>query len=132
MTRTLAVSYLNGVLELTVLDDPEVNTTDYEMLPGIPGLEVTRATEDGELLRRGDISSFLVLRFHEKGSSIIRKLRNSSFPDRYSIPELGIAEASLDEVFQTLYQHHVLREGARHSRGGFPRRWRLVRWNGTA
>lgn len=50
--KTLGVSYLNGVLELTVLDDPEVGTTDYDMLEGVPGLEVTRATESGNILQR--------------------------------------------------------------------------------
>jgi hypothetical protein len=108
--KTLGVSYLNGVLELTVLDDPEVGTTDYEMLGGVPGLEVTRATESGRLLHVGDIIGLLVLRFHEKGPGIIYSLRELSFPGRYSIPEMGVSGATLDRVFQTLYDYYVLGE----------------------
>lgn len=108
--KTLGVSYLNGVLELTVLDDPEVGTTDYEMLEGVPGLEVTRATESGKLLHAGDIIGLLVLRFHEKGPGIIHSLSKLSFPGRYSVPEMAVSGASLDQVFQTLYDYYVLGE----------------------
>jgi len=110
MNKDLGVNYLNGVLELTVLDDPEVGTTDYEMLEGVPGLEVTRATESGKLLHEGDIVGLLVLRFHEKGPGIIHSLRELSFPGRYSVSEMGVSGASLDQVFQTLYDYYVLGE----------------------
>jgi len=103
MTHTLAVSYLNGLLELTVTDDPDVSSSDYEVLDGVPGLEVSQAETDGRILRRGDITGLLVLRFHEKGSQIVRDLQQLGLPEVYDVPSQGLFSKTLAEVFRALY-----------------------------
>lgn len=109
MARTLAVSYLNGLLELTVTDDPGVPVSDYDVLDGVPGLEVARAESDGQVLHRGEIISLLALRFHERGPRITHGLKLLGLPNVYDVPSQGLFGKTLAEAFQALYADLVAR-----------------------
>ena len=107
MHPQLAISYYNGLLELIVLDDSELEATDYEIWDEVPKLNVSRAVADGKVVRKGQIVSFMTLRFHEDTPVIIKALDFAFTPSKYDVPELGLTGATLKEIFQKVHQHYA-------------------------
>ena len=107
MHPRLAISYYNGLLELIVLDDSELEATDYEIWDEIPKLNVSKALEDGKVVRKGQIVSFMTLRFHEDAPIIIKALESVFIPSKYDVPELGLTGAPLKGIFRRVHQQYA-------------------------
>ena len=114
MYPKLAISYYNGLLELIVLDDSELEATDYEIWDEVPRLNVSRAVADGKVVRKGQIVSFMALRFHEDAPVIIKALESVFTPSKYDVPELGLIGAPLRKIFQKVHQQYAQKSGKRN------------------
>jgi hypothetical protein len=112
MHPKLAISYHNGLLELVVLDEPEIESTDYEIWAEVPKLNVSRAIADGEVIRKDQIVSFMAIRFHEDAPGIIQALDKVAAPSKYDVPELGMTHAPLREILQKVYQQYTRKKGS--------------------
>ena len=110
MHPKLAISYYNGLLEMIVLDDSELEATDYEIWDEVPRLNVSRAVADGKIVQSGQVVSFMALRFHEDATTIIKALESTIAP-QYDVPELGLTGVSLKEIFQKVYQQYTRKGG---------------------
>lgn len=113
MHPKLVISYYNGLLELIVLDDSSLESTDYEIWDEVPKLNVSRAIEEGKIVQRGEIVSFMALRFHEDAPVIIKALEAAKIPSKYDVPELGLTGAPLKEIIKKVHQQYVKKSGKR-------------------
>ena len=114
MYPKLAISYYNGLLELIVLDDSELETTDYEIWDEVSRLNVSRVVADGKVVQKGQIVSFMALRFHEDAPVIIKALESAFTPSKYDVPELGLTGAPLKKIFRQVHQQYAQKSGKRN------------------
>jgi len=107
MYPKLAINYYNGLLELIVLDDFQLEATDYEIWDEVPKLNVSFAVADGRIVRKGEIVSFMALRFHEDAPVILKALESAKTPSKYDVPELGLTGAPLKEILKKVHQQYT-------------------------
>ncbi|HFD39153.1 MAG TPA: hypothetical protein ENJ31_04805 [Anaerolineae bacterium] len=100
MGLRLTVDYFNGSLDLYVEDALKKN----------PALRRVYLTEgfSADRTAEGQLVAFESHLFDDYYQRIKRQLANLSLRDRYDVPEAGLRDASLQDVLDWVYRHHVL------------------------